>query len=73
MAHALPQVEATHMLLWRGEQTRKPSLQVAGLRDIGLGLRVVGAQQKDRRRRRDGGKELGIALGQELKRKHRGI
>jgi len=57
----------------RGEQAREAALQVGGLRDVGLGLSILGAEQEHSRRCGDGVEELGIALRRELKRTHKRI
>ena len=65
-ANAIAQVELFAQFGRRTEQTLQAPPQVCGFGDVRLGLRIVPAQQKNRRRSRHGGKQFNVLRGDEL-------
>jgi len=64
-AYAIAEVESAAVL--RGaEEAMQSTAQIGGLADVGLGLGIVSAEEKDRRRRGGVGEGLGVAGGVEL-------
>ena len=53
-------------LFRRAEEALQPAAQIGGLADVGLGLGIVAAQDKDRRGGRSGGEDFRVAIGDEF-------
>ena len=65
-AHALAQVQLAGLSFDGAEQALQAAAQVRGLADVGLAGFVLSTQQKHRRTRRNGGEQLGVAVGSEF-------
>src|SRR5437667_10347997 len=65
-ANPIAQVQSLGAFLRRAQQADEAAAQVCGLRNIGLSLRIIAAQQKDRGRGGNGGEDFGVTFGNEL-------
>src|ERR1700676_4289179 len=65
-ADAMAQIEALRVILRSGKQALQPPPQVGRLADVGLGVRILGAQQKHSGDGGYGGEDLGVSFRAEL-------